>query len=309
MKKCLIANSLAGTGRRADVLRQIAAQTKCQLLLSDTPTDVPLLAKQAIGEGFDRIVVGGGDGTLSQVVNGVAPNFSAVELAVLPMGTGNDFARSIGVLADSLETAVATAVGNHVERCDLVKVVNGTTSYCLNAASGGFGGKIAGDVHREDKARWGAFAYWMTAVSKLVALDEYHLTLELDEEQVDMDLYGLAIANGRFIGGGFPISPSARIDDGLLDVTTIPVLPTMELMAAGLNFTLGRHQRDDRLTTFRSRRVHVRADPNVPFSIDGEPLAAVEASFEVIPKAIRVVVGDRPIALELSDNSVGQDAA
>lgn len=309
MKMCLIANDHAGSGCKAHAIEPFSTRKDCEVRLSSSHTNVSQLARRAVDDGFDRIIVAGGDGTLSQVVNGIAPDFAAVELAVLPLGTGNDFARSLGITADRLDEAITVATRGAAHDVDLIKIVNGTTIYCLNAATGGFGGKIARDVASDDKVRWGAFAYWMTAVSKLIALDEYRLSLQLDDTAIALNVYGIAIANGRFVGGGFPIAPSAVINDGLLEITAIPILPTMELMAAGLNFTLGRDPSDDRLETFQSRKVHVFAEPNLPFSIDGEPLAAVEATFELVPRALRVVVGPHPVAVADCEGRVGLSVA
>lgn len=293
MKICFIANRQAGAGERlGGFVDRLVARTNCSVF--DTGTkNAPAAAREAVDAEFDRIIVAGGDGTLSQVVNGIAPEFPSIDIAVLPFGTGNDFARSIGIPLDNLDAAVEIALGGSIERVDVVRIKNGVTSYCVNAASGGFGGKIASDVDRHDKARWGAFAYWMTAVSKLLELRQYRVSLQLDAESYEMDLYGLAIANGRYVGGGFPIAPNANISDGLLNVTAVPVLPTMELMAAGLNFTLGPHHDAHRVRTFRSRQVSVRAEPNIPFSIDGEPLTTVEATFEAVPRVLRIVTGKR----------------
>lgn len=293
MKTCLIVNHRAGPGDRlSDVVDRFAGRTDCRILDTTASRDLRAAVSVAREDGVDRIMVAGGDGTLSRVVNAMAPDFSSFELAILPCGTGNDFARSLGIPLDSLDAAAEIALTGSAQAVDVLKMQNGSESYCVNAASGGFGGKIASDVDRHDKARWGAFAYWMTAVSKLLDLCPYRVSLQLDDQtHRDLELYGLAIANGRYVGGGFPIAPTADVTDGFLDVTAVPVLPTMELMAVGLNFTLGRQHDSVQLRTFRSRRVSVRAEPDIPFSIDGEPLTTVEAAFEVVPHSLRVVTG------------------
>lgn len=309
MKCALIVNpNASAVTRYARFLDDFVQRINCDKLHSCRTQPIGALIREA-ARNYDRIVIAGGDGTLSESVNALAPDFDAAELAILPLGTGNDFARSIGLEADNLDAAGSIAASDNVRRIDLIKITNGTTRYCINAASGGFGGKISGDIDRYDKARWGAFAYWMTAVTKLIDLREYDVSLQLDGLTLETNVYGISIVNGRYVGGGFPISPFAVVNDGLLDVTTVPVLPTMELMAAGLNFTLGRHHRDDRVRTYRARRVKILADPNMPFSIDGEPLQTVEATFEVIPQALRIVVGHRPIGLGFDQPLAGQNVA
>ena len=110
-------------------------------------------------------------------------------------------------------------------------------------------------------------------------------------------LSGVAVANGRFVGGGFPIAPYALLNNGFMDVTTVPVLPTIELMAAGMNFLLTRDHRNDRVRTYRVKRLHLVSEPPMPFSVDGEPIRPFDATFEVMPAALRIVTGVAPPAL------------
>lgn len=295
MRVCLIFNPRAGTADRIkDLLLQLTGDHRCELRATTQPGDARRVAGEAVEEGVERIIAAGGDGTISEVVNGIAPHFSSVELAILPFGTGNDLARSIGIRPDQLESACRGAFGDRVEQVDVVRVVaQESTSYFANVANGGFGGRVAADVQWADKQRWGPLAYWMTTVSRLVDLQAYQIEMALDDEVVTMETYGVAVANGRFVGGGFPIAPRAMLNDGLLDVTTIPVLPPLELMAAGVNFTLGRNHRDDRVRSYRARRVRISSTPDMPFSMDGEPTRQMDATFEVIPKALSLVVGEQ----------------
>jgi diacylglycerol kinase family enzyme len=132
-------------------------------------------------------------------------------------------------------------------------------------------------------------AYWLTAFSKLSELQESRVQLELDSETIDITTYGLAVANGKYVGGGFPVAPIARLDDGLLDVTAVPILPTIELLASGVDFILGRHHAADRVRTMRSSRVRVIAEPRLIYSFDGESIRGVDATFEIVPGAMRIV--------------------
>ena len=151
---------------------------------------------------------------------------------------------------------------------------------------------MATDVQTADKQRWGAFAYWLTAVTHLARMDEFDVVLTLDGRRERHRAYGIGIGNGRFVGGGFPIAPHALLNDGKLDVTVIPVLPTLELLAAGFNFALSAGHRDDRLATYQAERLDVFAEPDMYFSVDGEPVRAISAGFRVLPRAVRMVVGD-----------------
>lgn len=290
-RACIILNETAGqAGGMRDRLAPLAKRYHCEFCTKREGESVEDQARRAVREGYDRIVVAGGDGTLSHIVNGLAAELDRIELGLLPLGTGNDFARSLDLPLDQLEAAFAIALGDRVQAVDLLRVTDQKTFYAVNAASGGMAGKVATDVLDSDKVQWGAFAYWMTAVSELMDLQASTLHLDIDGQHHDFQAYGVVIANGRYVGGGFPIAPSATLMDGKLSIVIIPVLPALELLSAGLNYTLGPRQTES-IKTFEAKRVHLTSEPDLQFSIDGEPTRAMEATFKVVPEALRMAVG------------------
>lgn len=300
MKTCVVFNSKSGmAGQARDVIERISRRTNCQLCPLERREDTARLIRESIAKGVKRVVVAGGDGTVASVVNSLAPNFDAVELAILPLGTGNDLARALGIFNDRLGTASDLAFGGRTHLIDVVRVQSDKTFYFVNCASGGFGGKVAIDVQEIEKHRWGSFAYWMTALADFMQMQPFDVQLDLDDQTRELAVYGLVVANGIYVGGGFAIAPSAKLDDGLLDITAIPVLPVLELLAEGLNFALGGALYPSSLLTIQAQRVHVQTTPNMPFSFDGEPSQHVDAVFEVLPRALRVVVGEQPPGVTL----------
>lgn len=299
MRVCLIYNPKAGGAESIkDFFHHLTGAHRCEVRAVSEGHSASGLAREAVDEGFARIVVAGGDGTVNGVVNGIAPDFNRVVLAVLPLGTGNDLARALGFSAENPRQAAEAVFEAATERIDLIRIRSGTaTSYCVNVANAGLGGHVAGDVRVGDKQRWGALAYWMTSVSRLVSMNPVQVRMAIDERKMEVAAFGLAIANGRFVGGGFPIAPRACLNDGLMDITVVPLLPPLELMAAGLNFTLGRNHREDRIRSYSGKRVHVVAESEIPFSVDGEPIRRLEGVFETVPRALRVVVGENPPGL------------
>jgi YegS/Rv2252/BmrU family lipid kinase len=301
MRACLIFNPHAGTAEQVKhALRDASTEHHCELRATSAAGDAEQFARQAIQDGVDRIIVAGGDGTVGQVVSGIAADFNAIELAIIPVGTGNDLARSLGLAIEDPSRACRAAFSTGVVPIDVIRIGGGKLSYCVNVANGGFGGQVAADVDQFDKQRWGPMAYWMNSVSALRDLHPFEVTLQLEGREVHTPSYGIAVANGRFVGGGFAIAPDAWLDDGFLDVTTIPVLPMLELMAAGMNFVLGRDHHDERVVTHRVRKVKITSNPAMPFSIDGEPQRPVDASFEVVPGRLRVVAGRAAVGLRRS---------
>jgi diacylglycerol kinase (ATP) len=292
-KICLIYNAHAGG--EADVqmaLHRYAGQLSGEICPAEGPGETRRLARDAVQRGVDRLVIAGGDGTINTVINAIAPRFAETELALLPLGTGNDLARSLGLPVDDLEESARIAFQGTAIPLDLGRVTGGGESYFVNAASGGVGGTVASDIAAAEKIRWGALAYWRTAITKLTQLSEYEVKLSLDDRTLELPLYGLVVANGRFVGGGFEIAPRARLNDGQLDVTTIPVLPASELLVAGLNFGLQRFDQATAIKFYRARRIEITSQPAIPFSVDGEPMRTYNATFEVIPGAIRMVAGE-----------------
>ena len=297
-RSCLIFNAKAGAASALEALRRrFMALSPCEFRSTADGHDVKTQVQAAIEQGAQRIIVAGGDGTVSRAVNAMAADFTRADLAILPFGTGNDLARSVGIPLDNIESALSLALSGESVPMDVVRVFDGKTAYLINAASAGFGGQVAADITETDKARWGAFAYWMTALTELINLPQFDIHMELDDCSFDAQIYGLTIANGRYLGGGFPIARGAFVNDGLLDVTVIPVLTTLELLAAGLNYAVGISSGGDRIENFRSRRVRVSSTPDMLFSIDGEPIREVEATFEVLPRALRIVAGTQAPAV------------
>ncbi|MCM2370311.1 diacylglycerol/lipid kinase family protein [Aporhodopirellula aestuarii] len=238
-----------------------------------------------------RLCIYGGDGTLSSVIAQLEREdlLGRFELGLIPGGTGNDFARSIGLHGLSLAEAYRYATSADAVPVDLIDVLNGTSRLIVNAATAGFGGLVSGDVTEADKRRWGAMAYWVAAFTHLTSLPQYSIELNLDDGRGgNFDVFGLAITSGRYVGGGFPVSPDAIVNDGLLNVTVIPVMPVGELLAAGVDFTLNRNSEPRRIVTFKTRSVHVTATPRLPYSLDGESQQSEHAEFAIRPAAVNV---------------------
>lgn len=310
----LLLNSNASAATVAEASLRLWALADGVTIVTTAPDALPLTLRQLGDHGCRRLIVAGGDGTVSRVVNALLPDGPPLELAILPLGTGNDLARSLDVPLDRLDAAWHVALHGASVPMDVIRIhaadeparsrrshgAEGTVSaaasvrFIVNAATGGFGGEVTGSITREDKQWWGAYAYWLAAMKRIVAPHSYRVVLTSDDGEWEEPLYGLAIANGRFVGGGFPIAPAAYLDDGLLEVTLIPVLPTLELLAAGIDVALGATEVGTHRLMLRTRRLRVHADPPFPFSVDGEPLQEVDTTFDVVPRAVLVVAGNAP---------------
>lgn len=290
MNHWLLINEKAGaaSGRRSWLLDQ--AQLHKLSVHEVQPNELPQLLDHAKQRGVQRLILAGGDGTVAQCVQSMAPDFDRFELAIVPLGTGNDFARSLGIAPDDIEKCFHRAVDGVARPIDLLRVSDESATYCLNAATGGAGGEITANMSDGEKQRWGAFAYWLRAIAQFVDLHAHQLTLEADGEVIfNGEAYGIVVTNGRFVGGGFPIAPTAKMDDGKFDVTIIPVLPRWELVSAGLFFSMGQRALAPLIVTHTAKKLTVHAEPGMMFSLDGEPSVHLDARFEILPKALRIV--------------------
>ena len=314
MKTCVIVNQNSGAAAlHSQRIAELASA--CGNCLTVTEAEQFRDSVRATAaSGCERIIVAGGDGTVSLAANILASDFPAVELALLPLGTGNDFARSLDIAVNDIERAFAQAVNGTAYALDIGEArwtsdEGESGTLFTNMAHGALSGLVAHDVVDDDKQRWGAFAYWMTALGRLVDAREYPLKVELDEAELDMQAYGALIANGRYVGGGFPAAPHALLQDGLFDVVLIPVLPTLDLVGTGLDLWFGSEQIDERIRVTRTANVRLSGPEPIPFSIDGEAISVHEISFQIRPRALPVVVGENPPALQSNRDLQGELSA
>lgn len=258
---------------------------------ADGGRDVGALARELVDEGARRLVVGGGDGTLNRAVNGVGEVLDRVELAVLPLGTGNDLARSLDVPLD-LEAAAALARHGTARPMDLAWLTGREERYLLNAAVGGIGGAINRELTPERKRRWGGLAYRIQAVAQLRRLREYRVSLELaDGETFEDEAYCVVAANGRRVGGGIPVAPRGMLDDGRLDLFVFPATGALATGRMLLSALRGNHGSDPDVWSRQAPAVSVSATPAMWFDVDGELVGSEPVHFEVLPRALRAVAG------------------
>lgn len=291
MKTCVILNPAAGSAAAEDGLtKQLARLDPAEVHRTDQCGDAKRLAREAIQRGCELIVAAGGDGTLNEVINGIRENGGNTRLALIPLGTGNDFARTLG-LPDTLEECVNCIADGATRPIDLVRVTSDSVRYFLNVSAGGFSGIVNEKLTTEIKQGWGPLAYLRSAAAALPELRAYNATIVLDDAQpLSMSLYNVIVGNGRYVAGGIPVAPEALPDDGLLDVILIAERPATDLAMTIARILLGSHLTDDGIVFRRAARIAVRSDPGMWFNVDGELVGNEPAVFEVLHGAIRFIV-------------------
>lgn len=292
MQTCVILNPHAGSVQ--DVKHVETAVQRLEgvtVRTTERPGDGLHIAREAIEQGCEFVVAAGGDGTINEVVNGLACHFDRAVLGVLPVGTGNDFARSIDVPTE-IDAAVDLLLRRQTRPLDVVRVTSDNVRHFINVSAGGFSGLVDEKLTEELKRSWGPLAYLRSAAEALPDLTDYHTFLTFDDdEQCEVKTYNIVIANACYVAGGIPIAPDALLDDGLVDVLVIPAASMPQLALLVPQVLLGQHLSSDLITFRRARKVRVEARPGMWFNADGELVGNQPATFEVVPKALQVVVG------------------
>lgn len=289
MRPLVILNPAAGSAEQGPRLREALAES-ADIALSEAPGDARRLAAKAIAEGRDLVIAAGGDGTIHEVVQGLAANFRAARLGLIPLGTGNDLARTLGIPLDPVEALAALHV--RPERTiDLFRVATESDStYGINVAAGGFSGQVDEVLTDELKASWGPLAYVRGALGVLPDLTGYQTTLAYDDGSWEkIEALNVIVANGRTCAGGILVAPEADPADGLLDVVVVRHGSLLDLAAVGASLLTGDYRERAEVTHRRARRVRVASKPGMWFNVDGELFTKEPVTFSVEPGALRVV--------------------
>ena len=255
------------------------------LWVTTQETSAHSLAERAVRDGYDLVVVCGGDGTLNGVVNGLAG--SRVALGLVPLGTGNDFARAIGVPLDP-EKAIRQIAAGDSRKVDL-GVRDGRRF--INVAGCGFDAEVARCVNAGLGRLNGAAAYVTAVVRTLWTFRPGRFRVSVDGSVFDGPAMLCAVANGIGYGGGMRVAPRARYDDGLLDVCIVGACGRAEFLSAFPRVFRGAHLNHPKVSYLRGCTVRIECDPPQPVLIDGELDTMTPARFEVLPNALEFVGG------------------
>ena len=236
----------------------------------------------------------GGDGSVNEVVNGIA-GVEGVELAVIPRGTGWDFVRTYDIPRD-VDAAIDVALNGSVREIDVGLVTfrawagHEERAHFANVASAGISGAIAQRANAASKALGGKISYYWSTLAVFARWQTGEMRVSVDDEIRGGRIIDTMVANGRYLGGGMMMLPEAEPDDGLFDVLVIGDVTKRDLLFTLPKAYRGKHLPHPRLEVLRGRVVTVDADEPLPIEIDGEQPGTTPARFEVVPKAIRLRV-------------------
>lgn len=244
--------------------------------------DTQRLVSEALQAGYPTLIAGGGDGTLRDVAETMALAKTNASLALLPLGTANDFAWAAGV---PLEPLAALALLDEPALAIDLGEVDGQVF--LNMATGGFGSNVTANTSEELKHLLGGAAYLLTGLSRFAEVQSSFGRFTGPDFQWEGEFLALGIGNGRQAGGGHVLCPQARVNDGLLDVFIIPaaadVIGTLgTLLSGGVNGL-----QSVALTT-RLPWLEVEAPEGLALNLDGEPMEGRKLRFAAMPAALRM---------------------
>jgi len=281
-------------GRRWPELahRAAALGLRGDALLSERPGHLTELAREAAADA-DLLVAVGGDGTVHEVVNGIAG--LDVELAVIARGTGWDFVRTYGI-PRKLEGAVEVALEGRTREIDLGRARyrgwdgrDGEAVFA-NVGSAGMSGAVAKRANETSKALGGKASYAWATLAVFARWRNDEVTARVDGEEHAGRMLDVIVANGRYLGGGMKMTPEAEPDDGRFDVLLIGDVTKRDLILTLPKIYRGTHLPHPKATLLRAARVEVDAPEALPVELDGEQPGTTPVSFEVVPRALRLRV-------------------
>ena len=231
------------------------------------------MARGAADEGAELLVVVGGDGSVHEVVNGIAGR-DGVEIAMIPRGTGWDFARSLG-LPRKTDRAIEVALAGKTRTIDLGRATYSTAeakgeSFFANVASAGMSGAIAQRANDTSKAFGGKVSYIWATFAVFSRWSNSEVEVSVDGETRQARMHDVIVANGPYIGGGMKIAPEAKPDDGTFDVLLIGDISKRDLVMTMPKIFRGTHLPHPRAELLRGAHVSVDAGEQLPIELDGE---------------------------------------
>jgi diacylglycerol kinase (ATP) len=289
------ASANGATGKRWPEMahRAAAAGLRGATLLSDRPGGVTELAREAVADGAQLVVVVGGDGTVHEAVNGLMG--TSAELGVIPMGTGTDFVRTFGI-PEKLDRALEILKGGRTRTIDAGKVEyrawdgSDGTVYFANVASAGMSGAVAQRANSTTKVLGGKVSFLWATLAVFARWRNTDVSVEVDGQRRDGLMLDVIVANCQYLGGGMRMCPDAEPDDGLFDVLLIGDITKRDLALTLPKVYRGTHLPHAKAEALRGRTVTVDASVPLPVELDGEQPGTTPARFEVVPGALRVRV-------------------
>lgn len=250
--------------------------------------DATLAAADAVERGFDIIIAAGGDGTLNEVINGMAEKENRPPLGILPLGTTNDFARALNI-PRNWEGAVDVILQQYARVIDVGKV---NQRYFINIAGGGSMTELTYEVPSKLKTMIGQLAYYMKGLEKLPRLRPIELYIQTPEVELHEEVMLFLISNSNSVGGFERLAPDASLSDGLFDVLILKKCNLAEFIRIVSLALRGEHVNDPHVIYLRTKQIQVTSPDYVQLNLDGEFGGTLPCLFTNLPQHLRIFVDE-----------------
>jgi YegS/Rv2252/BmrU family lipid kinase len=292
-----LVNPASSNGRTRKIWPELAHRAaqlglSGETLFSERPGHLIELAREAAPRA-DLVVAVGGDGTLNEVVNGLAG--TGVELATIPLGTGMDFGRTYG-LPTRFDDAVRVAISGNTRTVDAGRVHYRTWGgdeadrWFANVGSVGMSAAVAQRANSMSKALGGKATFFYALTAVFLRWRNTHVTVRADDVERSGLMHDVIVANGVWHGGGMKLAPDAKPDDGRFDVVLIGDVNKVDFLTTAPKIYKGTHLAHPKVEVLQASRVEVDAPEHLPIEVEGEQVGTTPARFEVAPGALRIRV-------------------
>ncbi|QDV71192.1 Diacylglycerol kinase [Rosistilla carotiformis] len=294
MSHLLIWNQGSGRAAQIERLRNAldANGTRCVELTRKI--DLRSTIEESLRGSGDTVIAAGGDGTVNAIVNALMQIDPPrrPQMAVVPLGTANDFAGTLAI-PDDIDQAVGLISSGRSVAIDVIRIRGeGLEQYYANVAAGGNCVRVSEELTDELKSRWGAFSYLRGAIGVLTDMKSFQIAAEIDGVEIkDFDSWAVLVANGKTNAGHIVVAPEASPADGLMDVILIrdgDATDMLEMIAGNL---LGNFLECEQILFQKASRLTLRSEPAMRFTLDGEVIEQEPVEFQVMPAAIKMFVG------------------
>ena len=279
----IILNPAAHSERAQRKRAQVESLARgCAVCATSRIGEAELMARRGVTEGFEKIVAAGGDGTINEVVNGLAGTNAT--LGLLPIGTMNVFANELGLPVHDLELCWNVIQSDNRRAVDLPKA---NQKFFVQLAGVGLDAQVVKETSVQLKKNFGPLSYLISA-AQIAARQPPRLSIESDDAPVKEGSFVL-VGNGRLYGGPFPFFKHAVIDDGKLDVIVFKSLGYLEIIKYLQDVVFSSEIRVPEIEYFQTSRLRVASDQSVPVELDGELVGNCPVEFSLLERSLRVL--------------------
>lgn len=291
MKVLFVVNPVAGKGLAAKVVPQIKAamdelkDVTYDMIFTEKPGHATDIARKAAKDGMDIVFAVGGDGTVNEVMNGLVNTGSA--LAVIPGGSGNDFIRSLGITGNT-NSIIHETIQGEKKKID-IGYINGR--YFINISSAGFDAEVVLATQKAKKFFLsGSTAYIAGLIKTIFTNKPRNVSITMGDTKIMEKVLLMAVANGKYYGGGMMAAPDAILDDGEFDICVIRKMPKIKLLMLFPQFMKGKHKKFKEVTFYRAEKISIECEKPMAVNVDGEVFTDTKASFELIKEGLYVMM-------------------